>query len=56
MGEPLRLMIDLPNESEIVDFLIHKPGEKLLVASAEGNGFIVPEEEVWRRRGPASRC
>ncbi|PJI86529.1 DNA topoisomerase IV subunit A [Yoonia maricola] len=46
MGEPLRLMIDLPNDVEIVDFLIHKPGEKLLVASAEGNGFVVPEEEV----------
>ncbi len=46
MGEPLRLMIDLPNEAEIIDFLIHKPGEKLLVASAEGNGFIVPEDEV----------
>ena len=46
MGEPLRLMIDLPNDVEIIDFLIHKPGEKLLVASAEGNGFIVPEEEV----------
>ena len=46
MGEPLRLMIDLPNDVEIVDILIHKPGEKLLVASAEGNGFIVPEEDV----------
>ncbi len=46
MGEPLRLMIDLPNEAEIVDILVHKPGAKLLVASAEGNGFVVPEEEV----------
>ncbi|MEL6841281.1 MAG: DNA gyrase C-terminal beta-propeller domain-containing protein, partial [Pseudomonadota bacterium] len=46
MGEPLRLMVDLPNDVEIVDFLIHKPGAKLIVASAEGNGFIVPEEEV----------
>jgi topoisomerase-4 subunit A len=46
MGEPLRLMIDLPNDVEIVDFLIHKPGAKLLVASAEGNGFVVPEEDV----------
>ncbi|WP_439155778.1 DNA topoisomerase IV subunit A [Yoonia sp.] len=46
MGEPLRLMIDLPNEAEIVDILIHKPGQKLLVASAEGNGFVVPEEDV----------
>ncbi|MDX8350283.1 DNA topoisomerase IV subunit A [Cognatiyoonia sp. IB215446] len=46
MGEPLRLMVDLPNDVEIVDFLIHQPGAKLIVASAEGNGFIVPEEEV----------
>ena len=46
MGEPLRLMIDLPNEAEIIDILVHKPGAKLLVASAEGNGFIVPEDEV----------
>jgi topoisomerase-4 subunit A len=46
MGEPLRLMIDLPNDVEIVDILIHKPGQKLLVASAEGNGFVVPEDDV----------
>ncbi|WP_394178565.1 DNA topoisomerase IV subunit A [Yoonia maritima] len=46
MGEPLRLMIDLPNEAEIIDILIHKPGAKLLLASAEGNGFVVPEDDV----------
>jgi len=46
MGEPLRLMIDLPNDVEIIDILIHRSGEKLLVASAEGNGFIVPEDDV----------
>ena len=46
MGEPLRLMVDLPNEAEIVDLLIHKPGRKLLVASSAGDGFVVPEEEV----------
>ncbi|MEO1641444.1 MAG: DNA topoisomerase IV subunit A [Pseudomonadota bacterium] len=46
MGEPLRLMIDLPNDVAIVDILIHKPGEKLIVASAEGNGFVVAEEDV----------
>ncbi len=45
-GEPLRLMVDLPNEAQIVDILIHKPGRKLLVASDAGNGFMVPEEEV----------
>jgi topoisomerase-4 subunit A len=46
MGEPVRLMIDLPNEADIVTLLTHRPGRKLLVASTDGDGFIVPEEEV----------
>jgi len=46
MGEPLRLMVDLPNEAQIVDLFIHKPDGKLLVASSAGDGFIVPEAEV----------
>ncbi|MGR3519948.1 MAG: DNA topoisomerase IV subunit A, partial [Roseovarius sp.] len=46
MGEPVRLMVDLPNEAEIVDLLIHKPGRKLLVASSAGDGFVVSEDEV----------
>ena len=36
MGEPLRLMVDLPNEAEIVTILTHQPGRKLLVASSAG--------------------
>ena len=46
MGEPLRLMVDLPNEAEIVALFIHQPGRKLLDASSGGDGFLVPEEEV----------
>ncbi|MEP3917929.1 DNA topoisomerase IV subunit A [Ascidiaceihabitans sp.] len=46
MGEPLRLMVDLPNEAEILDIMIHKPGRKLLVASSAGDGFVVPEDDV----------
>ncbi|WP_323766057.1 DNA topoisomerase IV subunit A [Marinovum sp.] len=46
MGEPLRLMVDLPNEAEIVDLFIHRPERKLLVASSAGDGFVVPETEV----------
>ncbi|MEN8840436.1 MAG: DNA topoisomerase IV subunit A [Octadecabacter sp.] len=46
MGEPLRLMVDLPNEAEIVALFIHKPGNKLLVASSAGDGFVVPEDDV----------
>jgi len=46
MGEPVRLMVDLPNDSEIVDLQIFRPGEKLLVASTAGDGFVVASEEV----------
>ena len=46
MGEPVRLMVDLPGEAEIVDLFIHAPGRKLLVASSAGDGFIVTENDV----------
>ncbi len=46
MGEPLRLMVDLPNEAEIVEMLVYRPGAKLLVASDAGDGFVVPMDEV----------
>ena len=45
-GGPLRLMVDLPNEAEIVTILTHDPARKLLVASDAGDGFIVPEPAV----------
>ena len=46
MGEPLRLMVDLPNEAELVTLFIHIPGGKLLVASSAGDGFVVAEDDV----------
>ncbi|MBF9059688.1 DNA topoisomerase 4 subunit A [Rhodobacterales bacterium HKCCSP123] len=46
LGEPVRLMVDLPNEAEIIDLFIHRPEGKLLVASSAGDGFLVPEAEV----------
>ncbi|MBT3932298.1 MAG: DNA topoisomerase IV subunit A, partial [Rhodospirillaceae bacterium] len=45
-GEPLRLMFDLGNDADIVTLKVHKPGDKLVVASSDGRGFIVPEDEV----------
>jgi topoisomerase-4 subunit A len=51
-GEPLRLMIDLPNDADVVQILSHKPGRKLLVASDSGHGFIVEENEtVAQKKG-----
>ena len=46
MGEPVRLMIDLPNEAEILDIFTHRPDLKLVVASSSGDGFIVPADEI----------
>jgi topoisomerase-4 subunit A len=46
MGEPVRLMVDLPNDSEIVDLQIFRAGERLLVASTAGDGFVVASDEV----------
>ncbi|WP_119458263.1 DNA topoisomerase IV subunit A [Rhodospirillaceae bacterium SYSU D60014] len=45
-GEPVRLMIDLGNDQDIVAMFVHRPESKLLVASADGRGFVVPEAEV----------
>lgn len=45
-GEPIRLMIELGNEQDIVTLEVLKGGRKFLVASDAGRGFIVPEDEV----------
>jgi topoisomerase-4 subunit A len=46
MGEPLRLMIDLPNDTEIVAMLVWRAGARLFVASSAGDGFVVAADEV----------
>jgi topoisomerase-4 subunit A len=46
MGEPVRLMVDLPNEATVVEVLVYRPGERLLVASSDGDGFVVPTDEA----------
>ena len=46
MGEPVRLMVDLANDTGITDLMIFRPGTRLLVASTAGDGFIVPSEEL----------
>jgi len=45
-GDPIRLFIDLENDHDIVDLHVYKPGEKLLLASKSGKGFIVPTDDV----------
>jgi topoisomerase-4 subunit A len=45
-GEPLRLMIDLPNEHDVVAMFPYRPGMELLVAASDGRGFVVDGEEA----------
>ena len=45
-GEPLRLMIDLGEGTEIVALSVWKPDTKLLVAASDGRGFIVESADV----------
>ncbi len=45
-GEPVRLMVDMEADQDIVAVFVHDPERRLLLVSHEGNGFIVPEAEV----------
>jgi topoisomerase IV subunit A len=45
-GEPIRIIVDMDNDQDIVTAFVHDPKRKLLLASHAGNGFIVPEAEV----------
>jgi topoisomerase-4 subunit A len=45
-GEPVRLMVELGNDQDVVAVLVRKPGRRLLVAASDGRGFLVPEDEV----------
>ncbi|KAK0361092.1 hypothetical protein LTR94_024707, partial [Friedmanniomyces endolithicus] len=51
-GEPLRLMIDLDENAQIINLLAHQPGGKLLIASKAGYGFVAPEDDsLAQKRG-----
>lgn len=44
-GEPIRLFIDLEQEAAPVALFVNKGGRKFLVASHEGQGFVVSEDD-----------
>ncbi len=44
-GEPIRLFADMEQEVDLVAVFRHQGGRKFLVASAQGRGFVVPEDE-----------
>jgi len=45
-GEPVRLMVDLPKEEDIVEIHLYEPGSKILVASTDGRGFVAEADNA----------
>ncbi|WP_147163289.1 DNA topoisomerase IV subunit A [Pararhodospirillum oryzae] len=45
-GEPIRLMIDLPAQADLVTIRVHDPARRLIVAAQSGRGFMVEEKDV----------
>jgi topoisomerase-4 subunit A len=45
-GEPVRLMLDMDKDQDVVTIFPFDPNRKLLVASSAGYGFIVAESEL----------
>ncbi|GLQ35131.1 DNA topoisomerase 4 subunit A [Amylibacter marinus] len=46
MGEPIRLIVDLPNDADMIALFIHDETRKMIVASTAGDGFVVAEKDV----------
>ncbi len=45
-GEPLRIMVDLPNDADIIEVTLYDPAQKLLVGATTGHGFVVKSEDI----------
>ena len=45
-GEPVRLFIDLDAEVDIVQMLVVRPDMKLLIATADGKGFVTSGDAI----------
>ena len=45
-GDPVRLILELGTEDDIVDLFVHVPDRMLLIAASDGRGFLVKEDQV----------
>ena len=46
-GEPIRLLMDLPNDADIVSMVVYDQEQKFLLVSSAGRGFVVVAEQVF---------
>ncbi|PVE51366.1 DNA topoisomerase IV subunit A [Rhizobium rhizogenes] len=45
-GEPVRIMVDMENDQDILTAFVHDASRKLLIVSTGGNGFVIAETEM----------
>lgn len=45
-GEPLRIMVDMENDQDVLTAFVHDPARKVILASQAGNGFVIAETEM----------
>jgi topoisomerase-4 subunit A len=45
-GDPIRLMVDLDEDAEIVTAFVHEPGTKVLLVASDGRGFVAPTDQL----------
>ncbi|HOO50423.1 MAG TPA: DNA topoisomerase IV subunit A [Alphaproteobacteria bacterium] len=45
-GEPIRLLVDIPNDADIVQMMVWQADQKILVASRDGKGFVVSSNDI----------
>ncbi|MCW8085255.1 DNA topoisomerase IV subunit A [Sabulicella glaciei] len=49
-GQPLRLMVELPNEEAILTLIVPEEGARYLVAGSDGKGFLVEATELMAEK------
>jgi len=45
-GQPVRLLVELTNEDQVVALFVPADGERFLLAASDGRGFVVKAEEL----------
>ena len=49
-GQPVRLMVELANEDEIVSLFVHEEDRRFLLATADGKGFVAKSADLLSER------
>lgn len=49
-GEPLRMMIELGNDHDLIALFVHRPERRYLLGSSDGRGFLVDTDGVMAQK------